>query len=310
MDDKVKVLFILGTTRCGSTILENVLGSLPGFFAAGEIHMLWRGATRGFRCGCGETIDACPFWAPVLEASGGPSDPAEVYRWQLAAARMLHTPRLLRGAGRPGNPGGDLGRYEALLRRLYPQIRASSEARVLVDSSKSPAAAAILAGLDELDLYVLHLVRDPRGVAYSWARGRPAGADAHGPRDYRPGSVRTTGRWVSTNLLGDAVRRRLPPERTMLLRYEDFVDQPRAVVASIARFVGEQPVERPFVSDRIVDLDPNHAVSGNRSRFSQGDVEIRLDDEWRRAPGGDRLLVSTLAAPWLGRYGYRRKVPA
>ena len=43
MSDPVKVLFILGTTRCGSTILENVLGSAPGFFAAGEIHMLWRG---------------------------------------------------------------------------------------------------------------------------------------------------------------------------------------------------------------------------------------------------------------------------
>ena len=63
------------------------------------------------------------------------------------------------------------------------------------------------------------------------------------------------------------------------------------------------------MGDRIVDLDPNHAVSGNRSRFSQGDVEIRLDDEWRRAPGGNRFLMSTLAAPWLAVRRLRPPLP-
>src|SRR5215204_1738922 len=97
MGNPVKVLFILGTTRCGSTILENVLGSTPGFFAAGEIHMLWRGLMRGFRCGCGEAIPECEVWGPVLERPGiAGLDPAEVWRWQSKETRIAHTPRLLR----------------------------------------------------------------------------------------------------------------------------------------------------------------------------------------------------------------------
>jgi hypothetical protein len=307
MSDRVKVLFILGTTRCGSTILENVLGSAPGFFAAGEIHMLWRGMARGFRCGCGQEIASCPFWSAVLTEVGSPDDPNEVYRWQLAQARMLHTPRLLRTDRWPVTGRADLDRYVDLLRRLYPEVRRASGADVIVDSSKTPAAAAILERLDEIDLSILHLVRDPRGVAFSWERGRPAGEDAHGPREYSPGPVRTSGRWVSTNVLGDSVRRRLPAARTMLLRYEDFAEHPKQVVEAICRFVGAPSDRLPFIDDRTVRLAVGHAVSGNRSRFSEGDVEIRLDDAWRRAPRSTQLIASTLTAPWLGRYGYRWK---
>jgi hypothetical protein len=301
---RTRVLFILGTTRCGSTILENVLGSVPGFFAAGEIHMLWRGMVRGYRCGCGAEIGACEVWSEVLERAGGPADPSEVDRWQLAEARMLHTPRLLGIRSWPTTGRPALDRYVALLRRLYPQIARIGEAGVVVDSSKTPAAATILSHLDEIDLYLLHLVRDPRGVAYSWGRGHPGGAGAQGPRNYTPGSVRTTGRWVSTNLLGDAVRRRLPADRTMRVRYEDFVARPEETVRAITRLVGMGEAELPFVSERVARLEPNHCVSGNRSRFARGEVELKLDDEWRSSSGIARSVVTTLSFPWLGRYGY------
>src|SRR5918996_2767955 len=60
----VKTLYILGMTRSGSTILENVLGNVPGFFAAGEIHWLWRSLVAGVPCGCRRPIDDCPVWGP------------------------------------------------------------------------------------------------------------------------------------------------------------------------------------------------------------------------------------------------------
>lgn len=302
--EPTKVLFILGTTRSGSTILENVLGSVPGFFAAGEIHMLWRGMARGFRCACGAPIGECEVWSEILRGAESPQDPMQVDRWQLADARMFHTPRLMRIRSWPVTGRPSLDAYVALLRRLYPEIARVSGAQLIVDSSKTPAAAVILSELEDIDLYVVQLVRDPRGVAYSWARGRPAGPGAHGPRDYNPGSVRTAARWISTNVLGDAVRRRLPPERTMLVRYEDFVSSPRTTVGSIARFVGEEHRDLPFVDEHVARLQPNHCVSGNRSRFAQGDVELRLDDAWKQQRGAARSTVTALTAPLLGRYGY------
>lgn len=304
MGDAVKVLFILGTTRCGSTILENVLGSVPGFFAAGEVHMLWRGTARGYKCGCTAPIASCPIWTRILDAAGSPADPLEVDRWQRDDVRMLHAPRLLRIREWPRTGRPSLDRYVGLLRKLYPEIARLGEAKVVVDSSKTPSAAVILSHLDEVELFVVHLVRDPRGVAYSWRRGHPAGLGAQGSRDYRPGPVRTTGRWISTNLLGDALRRRMPEHRTMLLRYEDFVANPEASVRRITRLVQEEPEALPFVSERVAHMEPNHCVSGNRSRFSRGEVELKLDDEWRSVSGASRSLVTALSLPWLGRYGY------
>jgi hypothetical protein len=298
-----KVLFILGTTRCGSTIVENVLGSVPGFFAAGEVHMLWRGIEWGFRCGCGTSIPECPVWSRVLERVGNP--PASVvHRWQLADARMLHTPRLMRIRDWPITGRPNLDRYVALLRRLYPAIADVSEADVVVDSSKTPAAATILSHLDEVDLYLVHLVRDPRGVVHSWSRGQPGGEAARGPGNYAPGAIRTTSRWIATNRLGEAVRRRLPDDRVMIARYEDFVADPAGFVERIKGFVGVRTQGTPVLSERVVQLHGNHIASGNRSRFARGRIEIRLDDEWLASRGIRTSLVTTLSFPWLSRYGY------
>ncbi|SRR5215204_244145 len=304
MGNPVKLLFILGTTRCGSTILENVLGSVPGFFAAGEVHMLWRGMDRGYRCGCGDEVASCRVWTQIMTAAGAPADPLEVDRLQRDEVRMLHAPRLLliRSWPRTGRPS--LDRYVDLMRRLYPEIARVGGGRVVVDSSKTPSASVILSHLEEVELYLVHLVRDPRGVAYSWKRGHPGGEGTRGPRDYRPGPIRTTGRWIATNVLGDVVRHRVAKDRRMLLRYEDFVANPEDSVRRIIRFVGEPIGSLPFVADHVVKLEPNHSVSGNRSRFSRGEVELKLDDEWRSATNASRSLVTAISLPWLGRYGY------
>ena len=50
----VKVVCIIGWCRNGSTILGNVLGEVPGFFHAGELHFLWKNAAgKGANQSCG-----------------------------------------------------------------------------------------------------------------------------------------------------------------------------------------------------------------------------------------------------------------
>ena len=46
-DEKVKVLFIAGNGRSGSTLLHNILGQRAGFGALGERREIWvRGARK------------------------------------------------------------------------------------------------------------------------------------------------------------------------------------------------------------------------------------------------------------------------
>ena len=64
---KVKVLYIAGYERSGSTLLHNVLGQLDGFFAAGELNEIWdRSLIENRRCGCGVPFKECEVWRGIL----------------------------------------------------------------------------------------------------------------------------------------------------------------------------------------------------------------------------------------------------
>ena len=68
-----RVLFLSGLGRSGTTILERVLGELPGVCSAGELVHLWqRGVLDDELCGCGEPFSRCGFWTEVgRRAFGG-----------------------------------------------------------------------------------------------------------------------------------------------------------------------------------------------------------------------------------------------
>ena len=295
-----KVVYVLAWGRSGSTILDNVLGEVDGFFSAGEIRFLWvRGVTKGWRCGCGRPVVECEIWSKVLAelAEDGRDLEREAQRveaLQNTVARVRHTWRLLRPADR-ADP--QLERYARLLERLFATTAATTGARVIVDSSKRPSDAAMLTRVEGVDLYAIHLVRDPRAVAHSWSK-----------RNYRVGRhgvIKSTLSWMAWNLAAEAVRRRLGP-RALLVRYEDFARDPHRVVTQVVRMTGEDPGAVPALEDNSVELSTNHTVSGNPSRFRTGSIRVRPDERWRAELSGPRWWAATLLAlPLLGRYGYR-----
>jgi hypothetical protein len=218
---------------------------------------------------------------------------------------VRHTWRLLRMT--PGHSTRDaaLEAYVGVSARLLHALAGVTGARVIVDSSKRPPDGALLRLLPGIVPYYVHLVRDPRAVAYSWSRrkqqldkGRPAEMKPHGP-------AASTLSWIGWNVAAEALRRRHPREKSLVLRYEDFVARPRPSLEAIAALVGERPEPLPIEGERDALLAPNHTVSGNPSRFSIGRIQLREDREWMtRQPVRDRLLVTGLAAPMLRRYGY------
>jgi hypothetical protein len=307
-DDRppLKVLFIGGYGRSGSTLLDRVLGQVPGFLSVGELrHVFQEGFVENRRCGCGEQFRACDFWGAVTRRAFGTLDGPElaelmelkgrVDRWWLGAqlGGRLGTRRRRR----------DVDRYRDVLRRLYAAIAAESGAAVLIDSSKDVSHGYALRGLDaELDLHVLHLVRDSRAVAWSWQR-----------RKFNPGNdedmnryslLRTSAEWSAINAL---TRLHRPTgARYATLRYADFAADPAAAVDRVLAFLGESGRPNP-VRDHTVHLGLDHTAAGNPNRFRQGEVEITPDEEWREAmPTTGRLLVTTLTAPGLVRYGAAR----
>jgi hypothetical protein len=305
--DKVKVLYVVGLGRSGSTILSNSLGQIPGFFSGGELNFIWRHNVLENRlCGCGRPFRECPVWTRVMDqAFGGMDgvDPHAMMRLQNLGTRTRHIPMMLTRGGRRSLAQ----RLEKLLiayGRLYEAIGAITGSRVIVDSSKEPAHGFAMSMVPGVDFYALHLLRDPRAAAYSWSKKKPQ-PDTD-TRDFmvRFSPAKSSALWDSWNASAEALWRRVP-DRYLRLRYEDFVADPRECFEKILALVGEPDAGPPLVGEREVKLGVSHTVSGNPNRFETGAVELRTDREWTsRMKPRDKALVTVLTLPLLKHYGY------
>lgn len=304
-----RVVFVGGLGRSGSTLLERLLGELPGVCSIGEtVHMWRRALVDDEPCGCGEPFSACPFWATVGKAAYGGWDRVdldEVAELKAAVDRTRFLPRLT-GATLEESLGERVRRYAGLYARLYAGVRETSGASVVVDSSKHASLAGCLRWSPELDLRVLHVVRDPRAVAHAWRKRVPRPeATATSPErymaTYRPPEA--AAHWLAQNAAFDRLAARGVP--TLRLRYEDFAARPAERFADVARFLGLPPAPAEILDGRRARLTPTHTVSGNPMRFRTGELEIHADEAWRTdLPARDRTLVTALTSPLRPRYGY------
>ena len=306
-DGRVKVLYVVGLGRSGSTILSNSLGQIPGFFSGGELNFIWRhNVIENRLCGCGRPFRECPVWTRVMdEAFGGMDgvDPREMMRLQNLGTRTRHIPSMLTEGGRRGLAE----RLEKLLTsygRLYEAIGKVTDSRVVVDSSKEPAHGFAMGMVPGVELYALHLIRDPRAAAYSWSKKKYQPDTDIKEYMVRFSPTKSSALWDSWNASAEALWRRTP-ERYLRLRYEDFVSDPRRSFEEILRLVREAEAEPPLVGEREVKLGVSHTVSGNPNRFETGAVELRPDHEWiSKMNPRDRTLVTALTLPLLKHYGY------
>jgi hypothetical protein len=298
---EITVLYITGWCRNGSTILGNVLNEVSGFFHVGELGFLWKNAYgngSNTSCGCGENLTRCPIWSRVLAAAAPPGHAPEahardVIRQQHSSVRTRHTWRVLRGLP---TSGGALREHAATLARTYRAIAEVTGCRVIVDSGKLPAEAALLPHVEGISPRFLHLVRDPRAVTHSWTKTKQYVVPMS--------ALRSTAYWCGFNLASEAILRR-HSAHSRFLRYEDFIADPAATVGSLLEFAGGERSTNP-VRERTVVLGKNHTVTGNPDRLRSGPTLLRGEDDAWRAELSLRAKALTLAMGWplMRRYGY------
>jgi hypothetical protein len=306
MSAKPKVLFILGCTRSGTTILNRILGQLDGFFAAGEIQDIWQRSLLGGRfCGCGQRFRDCQVWKAIFDDAFGGFDGVDAESLKRAvqsATRTRGIPRMML----PGRRRFMLRRVKQLvepLEELYCSVQKVTGHSVIVDSSKQPLYGYLLSLMKGLELYVLHLVRDPRAVAYSWQRVKKqpdGGMQNETMRQFNSPFVASM--WNAWNLAGESL---LKHGRYLRIRYEDFVESPRTNLHKIIEFTGTVVRSTPFEDEKVIHLNPNHTCSGNPNRFDTGRVELRIDDQWQQhLKRRDKLLVTCMTWPLMRHYSY------
>jgi hypothetical protein len=286
----VRWIYVAGAGRSGSTMLGALLAQVAGAFNCGELVQLWVRLAEGRLCQCGVDVTKCQVWAAVA---------AEVRRelglrsFAAAAARIDDLRRPRSDLRRPRPTAADV-ELRVATEKAVERVTGAS---LFVDTSKSPFVLATAVSRRR-QLLAVHLVRDPRGVAYSNLRPKADPARGGALQKHRP-VWKSSLLWDQRNYLTERViSGAVRPEArfsSVLLTYERLVSDPDHALDPILAVIGSATAA-PGSAQR-------HAVAGNPVLFER--VSVVADQRWRHGmTRRDMTLVAALTAPLLLRYGY------
>lgn len=295
----MRVVYVAGWLRSGTTLLGRLLGGLPGAFALGELSGIWAAAAHGDRCSCGQPLPECPVWAAGLAAVAashgvGQSDLAEFASLTRSVLRTRDARRLAALVDRPQEEWPESVRtYVNVVNTLLHAVAKFSGAEFLVDSSKLPPGFLTLMLVPDVRVDVIQIIRDPRAVVNS--EGRSLQSKLGTGRGSPPGrsTLRSSFYWSTGNLAVQMFGRHA--DSFVQLRYEALTADPAGQLRLLAS--GLQVPEPPGG----LELGGEHLAVGNPSRFETR-REVKPDIVWRTELSAPRrLLVSVATAParWL-----------
>lgn len=310
---KIKIILIAGYGRSGSTLLDRILGNSLNACSVGELRHIWdRGFLEDQLCGCGKKFSECPFWRSAISnwsRTVNKLETSQIMNLKQKVDRMREIPRLLFPKMRPQETQTAYQTYSQIIFNLYKSIQKESECDFIVDSSKDASYAYLLNSMAEqglIDLFVIHLVRDSRAVAYSWQRQKKR-PEIHWKEENMPihSVSKSALEWGVSNSLMSMFRLFSAP-RYFFLKYEDFVIAPDHSLQKIYQFL---KVEREDIrlpdEKQMIELKPAHTISGNPMRFQQGNIRIQPDNEWmNKLPQKQKWLTTFLSLPLLILYRY------
>jgi hypothetical protein len=323
------LVYILAASHSGSTLTAMLLGAHPEVATVGELKATSLGEVNRYRCSCGTLIRQCSFWQRVsteMESRGHVFDITQA-NTNVVGVNSRYAQRLLRPLHRGAVAEGIRDALLKLSRvwrdhlreiqgrnvALIETVSAVTGARLIVDSSKIGLRLKYLLRLSGLEIRVIRLIRDGRGVALTYLRpgefadatndalrgggsGLGHGSAAQGLRNMRAAARE----WRRSNEEAEALLATLSPSQSLEVRYEELCVNPSRTLRTICSFLGIDPAQ--LVLDfRSVE---QHVV-GNGMRLDDTS-DIRLDERWRAALNETELREFDAVAGRLNRrYGYR-----
>jgi Sulfotransferase family len=254
----MRLIYIAGTSHSGSTLLDLMLNAHPEIFSAGEVLKLNR--QLGLKNAQKQTYAPCSCGAPSL--------------WQCALWSGVDQ-RTRETAGKSladldMQDYGELDGTRAPNDVVFNAIADVSGKNFVVDSSKLPKRLSALMRLKELDIYPVHLIRDPKGQINSVAR-------KHG------GFLKHIFRY---ELIHEQIRRALKSVPHSVVRYEDLVRDPEPTLRSVS-----EPLGLEFDPRQLAWAEAErHEVAGNHIRFDATSTLV-LDEAWREGLSRSQQLA-------------------
>jgi hypothetical protein len=261
----------MGAGRSGSTILGVALGNANDVVYVGELDAWSR------REGQPDVLDEATqsFWRSVrCQVEAVSAETGEQYFRALERSTALFSPVRWREARRLR------ATYRQTYARLYRAIARVACTSWVADTSHYPLRARELRRAEEINLYLIYLVRDPHGVVASFGKTGVG----------RSKSVVAANCYLFwTHVLSCVVYWTHRKDRRLFMRYEEFVERPAEALQRLLAMSG--------IASAVPDTQRLHSgvpFRGNRLVKAET-IGIRSMPE---APARRAWLTTVMQMPW------------
>ena len=297
--EKIKIVYLTGFWYSGATILGRSLKTSDQVMYVGEIRDFWvKGIKNNEKCSCGNSFNDCEFWQNVKNdyLSSFPNQSVEEITEELKKFEVWKNYFKLKKYLKNKSDveyKKFLENYLSNTEKLYECIAKHSGKNIIVDSSRLAVRLLAISLSGKLEIFPIHVMRDPRGVVNSLFKKEK--------RDYgevRNSSILHTAKWMFKNLLTLNAMKKINTNNKLYLWYKYFTRNPVKVLDYLEKKLNCKI--NYFIEDDTVSLNlkSGHVFTGNRSRHTTGKITIREDEKWKNELDWiNKIKVSILAVP-------------
>jgi len=249
-----KVLYIMGTARSGSTILEIILSEGSDVFGAGELtNLIQDGFIENKPCSCGASCTDCDIWGKVCEYLK--LDRQGFEEWAELQKRMDWYDGIFKQIFHV-MPRKDILRYRELNARLLIATQKVTGCNIVLDSSKYAGRALALLRVVHADVKVICLTRLPAGLMQSFQKPNK---DEQHPKSPLGACLYYLIALLSLRLASFKIR-------PLYISYEELLASPEAVIREIESYADINLSNTISKINNDESFSVGHLVTANRLR--------------------------------------------
>ena len=286
MNDNIKIIFIGGTGRNGSTILGKIFDTAEGVTNIGEasrFSLSKRMQNLNILCECGNSIDKCNFWKNKNIINTNLLDDNYTNLLKLRNAHKLIFFKRNK----------NIHKIQKHIFNFFMKINTNND--IYFDTSKHPSYSLIYNSINEFDVTFIHMVRSPYQFVYSQTK----------KKEYLLGKMsifRASLQWLTYNLFYE-IFRYFNKNKCTRIFYEDFVRNPNKVFKNIQKFNPDLNIIKlfKFNDKKQIQLKIGHSLAGNPDKFS--DKTIKIENKKHKISKFHKIYIFLICFPLIFFYG-------
>ena len=276
------IIYIMGAGRSGTTALATFLGNNNEIENIGEMHQFFEYLDGNKECSCGKSLNECNFWRnkidfPIQNFSKNIRQLSE--KMESHSAIIKH---ILSSFSKI-----EYEQYIALHQLILDSIQSDTKKSIVLDSSKYLGRVLALNKLDNIELKIIYVVRDVRGVINSFSKKVQTSKSP----------LSTIVYYMLVNLVAEFISRFILRKKVIKIRYEDLINNPNSLFDRLEGFLN---LNLKDIKDKIgkqKSFEIGHIIGGNRLKKNK-EIYYTKDVSWEKKFNWvERSVYYILAAP-------------